>query len=71
MTQKVISAGRTIESVAYDLALALATKEPEINSPYVLVKRIADLMPECVKATKQQYSDENPIPPAGLFIRKK
>jgi hypothetical protein len=43
----VFAGKRTEESVAYDLALALAVKDPSANTPQALIERIADLLPAC------------------------
>nr|WP_237764899.1 hypothetical protein [Enterobacter hormaechei] len=56
----VFQEGRTVESVAYDLALTLAAKDPSVTSPDSLLKRISDLLPECREVTKKLYSAEQP-----------
>ncbi|WP_418396194.1 hypothetical protein [Yersinia sp. LJYL362] len=67
MTQKVISAGRTIESVAYDMALALASRDDEILTAEQMIQRIESLMPACFEAAKKQDKKEYPMVDIGMF----
>jgi hypothetical protein len=60
MAFNVFREGRTKESVAYDLALTLAAKDSSITTPEALIQRIADLLPECRKATDEKRSEEEP-----------
>ncbi|AVY99324.1 hypothetical protein DAI21_17535 [Lelliottia sp. WB101] len=53
---------RNQESVAYDLALALAAKDPAITSPEALIKRVSELLPDCRSAAEAQYNSERPEP---------
>lgn len=53
---------RNQESVAYDLALALAVKDPAITSPEALIKRVSELLPDCRSAAEAQYNSERPEP---------
>ncbi|HFG0871702.1 TPA: hypothetical protein ACGE0M_002767 [Salmonella enterica] len=62
MAFNVFSGGRTEESVAYDLALNLAAKDPEITTPDALIQRIADLLPACRDAANKKHKDESPNP---------
>jgi|GEM_PF-1033500 hypothetical protein len=64
MALNVFTGGRTEESVAYDLAQALALKDTTITTPEELIQRIANLLPAYREAAKAQYSSENP-PPSG------
>lgn len=69
MSQKIFSAGRTIESVAYDMALALAAKDPSITTPEALIQRIADFLPACRDAAKEKYKTEAPEPPKPIKFK--
>ncbi|HCD6065357.1 TPA: hypothetical protein NDT40_002806 [Klebsiella oxytoca] len=62
MEINVFKGDRTKESVAYDLALALAAKDPEITTPERLIQRIADILPLCREAAEKKYKDEVPAP---------
>lgn len=67
MSANVFSGGRTKEAVAYDIALALAAKDPAITTPAALIQRIADILPACREAVGKKYSDEIP-PSRGVFL---
>jgi len=69
MAFNVFSGGRTEESVAYDLALTLASKDPAIITPEELIQRIADLLPVCRDAANKKYKDEAPKP-FGMAIKR-
>ncbi|EBP0013210.1 hypothetical protein HX37_20975 [Salmonella enterica] len=60
MTFNVFAANRTEESVAYDMALAIASKEPDVTTPESLIERIADLLPACREAAIEKYKSEDP-----------
>lgn len=60
MAMNVFTGGRNQESVAYDLALALATRDTSLKGPEELLQRIADLLPACRDATKEKYKKEAP-----------
>lgn len=49
---------KSINAVAYDMALALASKEPGILTPEQLLTRIDELFPECLKLTSAKYASE-------------
>ncbi|MBI0677226.1 hypothetical protein HCH73_09320 [Citrobacter koseri] len=70
MEINVFRGDRTKESVAYDLALALAAKDPDITTPSALIQRIADILPLCREAADKRYAEEIP-PPAGIIFSKK
>ncbi|EOE2717234.1 hypothetical protein ACKDBV_004143 [Klebsiella oxytoca] len=67
MKANVFKGDRTKESVAYDLALALAAKDPAITTPEALLQRIADILPVCREAADKKYADEIP-PSRGVFL---
>lgn len=67
MKANVFKGDRTKESVAYDLALALASKDPAITTPDALIQRIADILPVCRDAVDKKYSDEIP-PSRGVLL---
>ena len=67
MKANVFKGDRTKETVAYDLALALASKDPAITTPDSLIQRIADILPVCRDAVDKKYSDEIP-PSRGVFL---
>jgi len=67
MSANVFKGDRTKESVAYDMALALAAKDPEITTPAALIQRIADILPVCRDAADKKYGDEIP-PSRGVFL---
>lgn len=48
MSDNLFNSGRTVDSVAYDLALALASKDSSINTPDALLEKVESLLPECV-----------------------
>lgn len=70
MEINVFKGDRSKESVAYDLALALATKDPAITTPDALIQRIADILPLCRESADKKYVEEVP-PPAGILFSKK
>lgn len=69
MALNVFAGNRTEESVAYDLALALATKDSSANTPEALIQRIADVLPACREAAKEKYMAEAPQP-FGMAIKR-
>lgn len=69
MEFNVFAANRTEESVAYDLALTLAAKDPAISTPGALIQRIADLLPACRDAAKKKYETEAPKPPKKIDFK--
>lgn len=60
MESSIFTGGRTQESVAYDLALAIAAKDPEISTPEALIQRIAEILPACRSAAEKRWEKENP-----------
>lgn len=68
MAFNVFTGDRNQESVAYDLALALAVKDASIKTPEALIQRIADLLPLCRDAAKEKYKSEAPEP-FGIAFR--
>ncbi|MEX9217120.1 hypothetical protein AB7W40_23160 [Providencia rettgeri] len=62
MAFNVFTGGRDLESVAYDLALALATKESSVKSPHDMIQKVAELLPDCRKVANDTYKDEKPKP---------
>ena len=52
MKFKLISGNRTIDSVAYDLALSIASKETSTTTPALVLAKVMELMPECIKDRK-------------------
>lgn len=59
MEFKLISGNRTIDSVAYDLALSIASKETSITTPALMLARVMELMPECIKLVSEKASEES------------
>ncbi|CZW09904.1 hypothetical protein [Enterobacter hormaechei] len=70
MSQKIFSAGRTIESVAYDIALALAAKDDSLNTAKEIIDRVESVMPACLQEAKAQYDKEHPYQDIGIFTRR-
>lgn len=68
MSNKIISSGRTIDSVAYDLALVIASRDPSVSTPEALLAKITELLPECIKLVSAKASEEKP-PPSGKKIK--
>lgn len=64
MALNVFADNRTEESVAYDLALILAAKDPDLTTPESIIQRISELLPSCRNVAKARLSAENP-PPSG------
>ncbi|MDH0357064.1 hypothetical protein [Morganella sp. GD04133] len=62
MTFNVFKGGRDAESVAYDLALALASKDPGVKSPQDMIKMVAELLPACRDVAEKTRKDETPKP---------
>ena len=69
MAFNVFAANRREESVAYDLALVIASKDPEVKTPEDLIQRIADLLPACRDAAIEKYKLEAPQP-FGMAIKR-
>ncbi|HFJ3402236.1 TPA: hypothetical protein ACGUJL_004608 [Salmonella enterica] len=69
MAFNVFSGGRSKESVAYDLAITLAAKDPAITTPESFIQRVADLLPACREAASKKYKDEEPTP-FGIAIKR-
>lgn len=67
MKINVFKGDRTKESVAYDLALALAAKDPAITTPGALIQRIADILPLCRESAEKLHAEEVP-PSRGVFL---
>lgn len=59
MSKNVFAGKRTVESVAYDMALALATRDPNVVTPNGLLQRIDDLLPECRALATAKWKQEN------------
>lgn len=70
MSQKIFSSGRTVDSVAYDIALALATKDPSLNTAKEMLARIESVMPACIDEACEQYKKEHPMQDIGMFTRR-
>lgn len=70
MSQKIFSAGRTVESVAYDIALALAAKDASLQTPVDMIERIEAVLPECFEKAKEVYDKEHPYQDIGMFTRR-
>lgn len=62
MAFNVFKDDRGNESVAYDLALALATKDPDVKSPQDMILMIAELLPACREVADKLQKDEQPEP---------
>lgn len=58
MSGKLFSSGRTVDSVAYDLALALASRDKSISTPEELLKRIESLLPESLVAVQSREPEQ-------------
>ncbi|EAA4082223.1 hypothetical protein DO628_09765 [Salmonella enterica subsp. salamae] len=69
MAFNVFAGGRKKESVAYDLAVNLAAKDPAITTPESFIQRVADLLPACREAVSKKYKDESPTP-FGIAIKR-
>ncbi|ATG16718.1 hypothetical protein CO695_10570 [Providencia alcalifaciens] len=67
MSKNVITEHNPVERVAFDMALALATKQNSIKTPEQLMAEIEVLYPECYEVAKKQWSKENP-PPSKAFL---
>lgn len=70
MSQKIFSSGRTVDSVAYDIALALASKDHSINTAKEMIARIESVMPACIDEAREQYNKEHPHQDIGMFTRR-
>lgn len=68
MSEKIFSHGRTIHSVAYDLALTLATKDEDTNTPYDLLRRIAHYLPVCIEAAEEFKESESGPPVTDIKV---
>ncbi|KAB8312965.1 hypothetical protein EH228_04620 [Erwinia endophytica] len=68
MSANVFAGDRNIESVAYDLALALASGDQSIITPEKLIQRIADILPSCREVAKKKFNEENPEPKGKVFF---
>ncbi|NUU68470.1 hypothetical protein HQN64_20505 [Enterobacteriaceae bacterium BIT-l23] len=66
MSANVFTGGRTTESVAYDLALSLAAKDPSITTPEAMIRRISDLLPLCREVAEKKHRQESP-PAMGVL----
>lgn len=62
MSFNIFIGGRNQESVAYDLALSLATKDKQVTTPEELIQKIAELLPLCREAAEQRYKSEKKKP---------
>ena len=58
MTKNVFAGKRTVESVAYDMALALASRDPMVVTPNGLLQRIEALLPECRNLATSKLKQE-------------
>ncbi|WP_180949067.1 hypothetical protein [Proteus mirabilis] len=54
MSQKIITEHNPVERVAFDMALALATKQDAIKTPEQLMAEIEALYPECLEVAEKQ-----------------
>lgn len=69
MSEKIFTAGRTVDSVAYDLALVMATKNESANSAHALLTSIKSYLPECKNVAEKFYQDETPPPPTNMKMK--
>ncbi|WP_368301356.1 hypothetical protein [Kluyvera sichuanensis] len=70
MNKKIFSSDRTVESVAYDIALALASKDDAANTPEEMMARIESLLPACLEEANARYEKEHPYQDIGMFTRR-
>ncbi|WOR57248.1 hypothetical protein [Citrobacter freundii] len=61
MKFKLISGNRTIDSVAYDLALSIASKETSTTTPALVLAKVMERMPECIKLVSEKASEESKL----------
>ncbi|EMG7888340.1 hypothetical protein V5L74_002078 [Enterobacter hormaechei] len=62
MSEKLFKGGRKPESVAYDMALAMASRDPDTLSAYDLLRRIKQYYPDCLEAAKELHEQETEKP---------
>lgn len=67
MSIKVFSNDRTVYGVAYDMAIALAAKDPDIVTAQQMIDRIASLLPACYEAARHKHKEEHPMQDIGMF----
>lgn len=58
---------RTTDSVAWDLALVIASKDSSLTAPEDVLRKIIEIYPSCREAAKARWSHENP-PPENLDV---
>lgn len=51
---------RTADSVAWDLALVIASKDSSLTTPEDILNRIIEVYPSCLKVAEARRSHENP-----------
>lgn len=68
MSANIFNSDRTIDSVAYDIALLLASRDKSLLTPVDVIQKIESLLPECIEVAEKQRSKENPVPVGGIFL---
>lgn len=62
MAMNIFAGDRTAEKVAYDIALALAAKDPQLTTPEMMMDKIAEILPSCRELAKERRAAELPKP---------
>ncbi|VXC86995.1 conserved hypothetical protein [Enterobacterales bacterium 8AC] len=68
MSSKIVSNGRLVDSVAYDIALAIASKDAGVSTPEALLAKISELLPECTRLVSAKDAEESP-PVGGVNVK--
>lgn len=58
MTNNLFVDNRTVESIAWDLALTLASKDPLATTPEALLQKIELLLPECLSIVGRRKPEQ-------------
>lgn len=59
MEFKLISGDRTIDSIAYDLAFSIASQDASTTTPALMLARVMELMPDCVRLVSEKAAEES------------
>ncbi|MEQ9970128.1 hypothetical protein ABRP72_13200 [Pectobacterium carotovorum] len=66
MPNRLFSGNRNVESVAYDVALLLASRDQALATPEQVMNKIKELLPDCLEAAKTIQDDETPPPATNI-----
>lgn len=72
MSIKIFNSSRTVDSIAWDLALTLSAKDQEASTPDALLQKITSLLPSCHESANKLFNEESELHEnIGLLVRER